>query len=258
MRTLAVTNQKGGSGKTTAAVNLAAALAERGRSVLLVDLDPQASASLWYGVPDTGRALFDALTERGSLAAAAQKTSTSGVELVPAGSWLVGVEKALAGEVGAEAILRRRIAALPETRWDFVILDCPPALGLLTVGALTAARELLVPVEAHVMALAGLAHLLQTVEVVRERLNAGLSLTGLLASRVDGRTRHSLEVVEDLRERFGSLVLETVIHENVALAEAFSFARPITVYKSRSRGAQDFRALAAELEERRPSWPARP
>ncbi len=250
MRTLAITNQKGGSGKTTTAVNLAAALAERDRRVLLVDLDPQASASLWYGVSDTGRGLFDALTDNGSIGSVVRETAIPGVDLVPSGPWLVGVEKALAGEVGAETLLRRRLDSLPAGRWDYLLLDCPPALGVLTVGALTAARELLVPVEAHVMALAGLAQLLQTVQVVRERLNGELVLAGILASRVDGRTRHSLEVVEDLRERFGDLVFQTVISENVALAEAFSFAQPITSYRTRSRGAQNFRNLALELERR--------
>ena len=128
-----------------------------------------------------------------------QPTGAPGVDLVPSSAWLVGVEKILAGEVGAETILRRHLERLPPERWDYILIDCPPTLGVLTVNALAAVRELLVPVEAHVMALGGLAQLLHTVEVVRERLNPELEVSGILACRVDSRTRHAREVVEQLR-----------------------------------------------------------
>lgn len=247
MRTLAIVNQKGGSGKTTTAVNLGAALGEQQRRVLVVDLDPQASASAWYGVPDGGRGLLDAFVDNGNLSDIIVKTDTANVHLVPSSSWLVGVEKALAGEVGAEAILGQRLASLPQGRWDYILVDCPPALGTLTVNALSGVDEVLVPVEAHVMALAGLAQLLRTIEVVRERLNDQLAIAGILACRVDGRTRHAGEVVESLRTRFGEQVYQAVIRENVKLAEAPSFAQPITRYDSSSRGAEDYRALAQEV-----------
>ena len=245
-RTLAVVNQKGGSGKTTTTVNLAAALGERGRKVLVVDLDPQASASSWLGIKDGGRGLLDALVDNGNLADLVHLTDNGNVSAVPSSSWLVGAEKALAAEVGAETILRKKLAHLPDS-WDYILLDCPPSLGVLTVNALAAAHEVLVPVEAHVMALKGLAQLLQTVEVVKDRLNPSLKVSGIVACRVDGRTRHALDVVEKVRERFGSLVFRSIIRENVRLAEAYSFAQPITVYDPRSAGAEDHRALAAEV-----------
>jgi chromosome partitioning protein len=249
MNTLAVTNQKGGSGKTTTAVNLAAALGEKGKRVLVVDLDAQASASMWLGVKDGGRGLFELFQGNGSLADLVNDTDVPGVELVPSSRWLVGVEKALAGEVGAETILRRAFEKLPP-RWDYVFVDCPPSLGLLAVSALVACREVLVPVEAHVMALSGLAALLETVETVRDRLNPELEVSAILACRVNSRTRLSREVVDSLREKFGKLVLRTVVRENVRIAEAPSFHKPVTLYDPRSYGAEDYRAVAAELLRR--------
>lgn len=249
MRLLAVVNQKGGSGKTTTVVNLAAALGELGRRVLVVDLDPQASASSWLGVRDGGRGLLDVLlgdVPKVSLVDLVHVTDVPHVFVVPSSSWLVGAEKALASEVGAETVLRKLLGRLPAS-WDYVLLDCPPSLGLLTVNALAAVREVLVPVEAHVMALKGLAQLLQTVDVVKDRLSPDLRVSGILACRVDGRTRHALDVVDRLREHFGKLVFRTVVRENVRLAEAYSFAQPITVYDPRSAGAEDHRSLAHEV-----------
>lgn len=247
MRTIAVTNQKGGSGKTTTTVNLAAALAELGKRSLVIDLDPQASATSWFGVKDGGRGLLDVFTDKGSIGDLITKTSIEGVDLVGASAWLVGVEKSLAGEVGAETILRRNLARLSEGRWDYVLVDCAPSLGILTVNALTGVKEVLVPVEAHVMSLNGLAQLLQTVKVVRERLNPDLEVSGILPCRVDARTRHGVEIVEELRRRFGSIVYKACIRENIRIAECPSFSQPITRYDTRSRGAEDFRALAREL-----------
>ncbi len=247
MRCIAITNQKGGSGKTTTAINLAAALGEKRRRVLVIDLDPQCSATSWLGLKNTDKGVFSVFVGNGNVLDIISKTNVPNVEAVPASPWLVGVEKALAGEVGAEMILRRQLQSLPSGRWEYLLMDCPPALGILTVNALVAAREVLVPVEAHVMALEGLAHLLQTVDVVKERLNPALEISGIIACRVDGRTRHAQEVVEQLRSRFGNLVYNTVIRENVRLAECPSFARPITQYDPRSYGAQDYRALAAEV-----------
>ena len=250
MRTLAVVNQKGGSGKTTTTVNLAAALGEIGSQVLVVDLDPQASASAWLGSKHAGRELLEVFTDKGSLAALVRGTGTPGVDLVPSSTWLAGVEKALASEVGAELILREAMAELSEP-WDFVLLDCPPSLGLLTVSALCAAREVLVPVEASSMALAGLAGVMQTVDRVRDRLNPALAVSEILVCRVDARTNLSREVVERLRERFGKLVMNSVVRETVRLREAWSFAQPVTIYDPRGRGAEDYRDAAAELLERR-------
>lgn len=243
-------NQKGGSGKTTTVVNLAAALAAAKQRVLVLDVDAQASASAWLGTPDGGRGLLDVLMGNGSIADLVVDTDVPRLALIAASSWLVGVERALAGEPGAELILRRALGELATQRLDYLLLDCPPSLGLLSVSALTAADELLIPIETHVMALAGLAQLLKTVEVVRERLNPALTITGILACRFDGRTRHGAEVLNQLRSRFGNLVYNTHIRANVRLAEAPSFHQPINVYDPRSAGAQDYRALAAEVLKR--------
>jgi len=247
MRTIAVMNQKGGSGKTTTAVNLAGALAELKQRVLLIDVDAQASASSWLGITDGGRGLMEVFTNNGNLVDLVEETGVNGVACIPASSWLVGVERSLAGEVGAELILRQALSSLPADAWDFVIIDCPPSLGLLSVSALSAVEELLIPIETHVMALAGLAQLLKTVEVVRERLNPVLRVTGILACRVDSRTRHATEVLQQLRDRFGNLVYNTYIRANVRLAEAPSFHQPITQYEPRSAGAEDYRAVAQEV-----------
>ena len=245
-RLIAIINQKGGSAKTTTAVNLAATLAEQGRRVLVLDLDPQASASSWLGVKDGGRGLLNVFTDGLALAGLVQPTSVDGVEVIPSSSWLVGVEKALAGEVGAETTLRRRLAEL-KGPWQYILMDCPPALGLMTVNALAAAREVLVTVESHVMALSGLARLLETLEVVKERLNPDIKMAGILACRVDARTRHAQEVVGELQSRFGPLVYNTLIRENVRLAECPSFAQPITLYDPHSHGAADYRQLATDV-----------
>ena len=247
MRAIAIVNQKGGSGKTTTAVNLAAALGEKDRRVLVVDLDPQASASNWYGVKDAGRGLLEVFTDGRDLTSLVQGTEAPGVSIVPSSSWLVGIEKALSGEVGAETLLRKRTGDLAAGKWDYMLIDCPPTLGTLTVNALTAVQEVLVPVEAHVMALNGLVQLIQTVNAVKERLHPPLRMAGILACRVDARTRHALEVVEQLRERFLRVVYRTIIRENVRLAECPSFGVPITQYDPDSHGAEDYRSLAGEV-----------
>ncbi len=251
MTVIAVANQKGGSGKTTTAVNLAAALGELGKRVLVIDLDPQASASSWLGVPDGGRGLLDVFTDKVNLSDIADVTDVDGVSLVPSSAWLLGVDKALAGEPGAEAILREAIGMLPKKRWDYVLLDCPPAFGLLSVSALVAARELLVPVEASSMALSGLASLVQTVDRVRQRLNRKLDLAHVLVCRVDSRSNISKDVVEKLREFFGKKVFRSTIRETVRFREAPSHGKPVTLYAPNSAGANDYRAVAAELIERK-------
>jgi chromosome partitioning protein len=247
MRTFALANQKGGSGKTTTSVNLAAALGEKERRVLMVDLDPQHSATAWFGIKNAGKGVLAVFTDNASLTDLVQPSGAPGVEVVPSSAWLVGVDKILVGEVGAETILRRHLERLPAGRWDYIFFDCPPTLGILTINALAAVRELLVPVEAHVMALSGLAQLLHTVEVIKDRLNPELKVSGILACRVDSRTRHAREVVEQLRQRSGDLVYQTVIRENIRLAECPSFGQPITQYDPKSAGAADYRALAQEI-----------
>jgi chromosome partitioning protein len=249
MRRIAIINQKGGTGKTTTAVNLSATLAEKGKRVLLIDLDPQFSTTTWFAIPNPGRGIFDLFAETATthLKDLVHKTETPGVSLVASSAWLVGAEKALSTEPGAETILREKINELLSESYDYVLLDCPPTLGILTVNALTAVSEVLVPVECHVMGLQGLAQLLQTVDVVRKRLNPGIAITGILPCRVDLRTNHSQEVVEKLRARFPDLTCKTVIRENVRLAECPSMGEPITAYSPTSPGAEDYRKLAEEI-----------
>jgi chromosome partitioning protein len=252
MRKIAIVNQKGGSGKTTTSVNLAAALAEAGQKVLLMDLDPQSSASLWYGFKDQGRALFDVLTGEGKLEDVIEKTEVEQVHMVPSSPMLAGVEKALAGEPASESILKDRVERLPGHPWDYLLIDCPPTLGILSLNALTLANEVLIPVEAHVMALHGLVQLLRTINLVKQRLNPSLEIAGILPCRVDMRTKHSQEVLDQLRTRFEGKVYKSVIRENVRLAEAPLHIKPITLYDPLCNGADDYRKLAQELMAQRP------
>jgi len=174
-------------------------------------------------------------------------TETPNIEVAPATLDLASTEVELLSAIGREYALAEAIDDWAQARYDYILVDCPPTLGVLTINALTAVEELLVPVEAHVMALSGLAQLLQTVEIVQERLNSRLKISGILACRVDARTRHAREVVEQLRERSGRLVYHTVIRENIRLAECPSFGQPITQYDPKSAGAADYRALAQEI-----------
>ncbi len=250
MRVLTVMNQKGGSGKTTSAVNLASALGEMGRRVLVIDLDPQASASVWFGVREEGRELLEVFTGERNLGEIIRETEVQGVELVAASPWLVGLERALSGEVGIEVLLREAIRGLPDGRWDYLLMDCPPSLGLLSVSALVAAEEVLVPVEASTMALQGLAALMKTIGGVKARLHPELKILGLVLCRVD-RTRIAKAVEGSLRGKFGELLFSTSIPENVKVREAWGHSKPVTTYAPRSKAALAYRAIARELEEKR-------
>jgi chromosome partitioning protein len=251
MRTLSIASRKGGVGKTTSAVCLAGALGERGKRVLVVDMDPQASASAWLGVADGGKGLHGVLTDGGKLAELVVASSAPGVDLIPSsGEWLAVAEKVLAAEPGAELVFRRAFEKLP-ARWDFVLVDCPPTLSLLTVSALAACHEVLAPVEATPFALDGLVSLVQAVEKVRDRLNAGLEVSTILVCRLHARRNLSRDLEEKLRERFGRRVLQAMIRESVALAEASSFGKPVTLYAPTSPGAEDYRSAAAEILNRK-------
>jgi chromosome partitioning protein len=245
---IAIANQKGGVGKTTTAVNLGAALAEAGRRVVLIDLDPAASATDWLGARP-GPGLAEVLTDDGrQLAELLTPTALEGLELVPASPTLVGADRALAGEPGAETILARAVDRLSPGP-DLVLIDTPPTLGILTISALVGAPAVLVPVQARALSLAGLAALTRTVERVAERLEPSCRLVGILPGELN-RTRLAAEVVGSLRQHFGPLVLEASISASVRLAEAPSHRQWIGVYDPTGRTAAEFRALAAELWQR--------
>jgi chromosome partitioning protein len=249
MRTIAIANQKGGTGKTSTAVNVAAALGELGHRVLLVDLDPQASATVWLGSPDQGRALLDALVDGGRLQDLVRETAVPGVDLVPASPALAKAERELGGAVAAESRLARLLQAA-RGPWTIALLDCPPALGMLSLNALTAAGELLVPVEASSMGIAGLGALLGTVAKVRELVNPGLRIGPIVVVRADARTRVTREVLEAIRARFPEESARVSIRESVKLREAWGHRLPIATYAPGSTGAVDYRELALEILER--------
>jgi chromosome partitioning protein len=258
MRSIAVMNQKGGVGKTTSAVNLSAALAAQGQRVCLFDLDPQAHASLHLGVSrrDGEPSVYDVLT--GDLSLADVRTQVGeNLWLVPAHLDLAAAEVELAGEVGREVILRDKLAQDQES-FDYLLIDCPPSLGVLTLNALTMVREVFLPLQPHFLALHGLSKLLRTIQLVSKRLNPELRLSGVLLCMYDANTRLAAEVSSDIdqyftRERTSDCIwteartFETRIRRNIRLAEAPSFGQSIFEYAPTSNGAEDYRHLAAEV-----------
>jgi chromosome partitioning protein len=249
MRAIAIANQKGGACKTTTAVNLAAALGRKHR-VLVIDFDPQANASRWLGVKDGGQELLDVLTDGRSLAEIVRTTEAKGVDLIPSSTWLRRADRALASEPGAETIFRRAIAKLPPKRWDLILVDCSPWLGLLTISALTACSEILIPVEASSMSTEGLRDLIATIDKIREGLNPSLRPLAIVPSRVDERRAHDRKTVTSIRRHFGKLVTELVVHESASLKEAALHQQPIEQYAPTSRAAQEFRDLAAHIKRK--------
>lgn len=249
---VAVLNQKGGVGKTTTCVSLGAALARRGQEVLLVDIDPQANLTVHVGVdPRTvERSTYTLLLGRHDLASAVRPTSTAGMSVVPSTLALANAEIQLASAVGRELILREALEVWlgpqPSPKADFVIIDCPPSLGILTMNALCASTDVLLPLQAEFFALQGVAGILESLKAV-QRLNRGLKLSYVVPCMVDRRKTLARDVLEEVRRYFGNLVVQTMIRPNVKLAEAPSHGKTIFEYDPSSNGAKDYAALAAEL-----------
>lgn len=249
---IAIANQKGGVGKTTTAVNLSASLAADGRRVLLVDIDQQGNASSGLGFPknDVEVSVYHALMLEAALADVIVATEIETLHLAPASRELVGVEYALAELDDPRTRLRTVLEPILE-HYEYIVLDCPPALDLVTINALTAANAVLVPVQCQFYAMEGLADLMTTVEEVRTNLNPELALEGIVFTMFDQRTNISRQVIDEVRGYFSGSTFETVIPQNVRLQEAPSFGQPCLLYDLASRGSQSYIALARELEARR-------
>jgi chromosome partitioning protein len=251
-RVIAMCNQKGGVGKTTTTINLAAALAEYGRRVLIVDFDPQGAASVGLGVNphELDRTVYDLLVDRNAqIHELIRPTEVEGLDVLPANIDLSAAEVQLVSEVARESILSRVLRPVLD-EYDVVLIDCQPSLGLLTVNALTAAHGVLIPLECEFFALRGVALLVETIEKVRDRLNPRLEVDGILATMYDPRTLHAREVVARVYEAFGDNLLQTVIGRTVKFPDASVAAEPITTYAPTHAGAHAYRQLARELVAR--------
>jgi chromosome partitioning protein len=247
-RVLAVVNQKGGVGKTTTSVNLAAALAQAGRRVLLVDLDPQGNATMGSGIDkrSVGRTVYHVLLGLSELAAARVRLERAAFDLLPANRDLAGAEVELVALEGRETRLKRALQSVAH-EYDFALIDCPPSLSLLTVNALTAAQRVLIPMQCEYYALEGLSDLVGTIKRVRANLNPELEIAGLLRTMYDPRNTLSLQVSQQLEAHFKDKVYRTLVPRNVRLAEAPSYGVPAVLWDAASKGAQAYLALADEI-----------
>jgi chromosome partitioning protein len=248
-RVTACTNQKGGVGKTTTVINLAAYLALGGTRTLVIDLDPQGNASTGLGADRAAGTIYDALIDRVAIADLARPTTIAGLDLVPATPQLAGAEVELVGLTGREHRLAASLAGV-DGRYDRVLVDCPPSLGLLTVNALTAADGVLIPVQAEFYAMEGLGNLVNTIRLIRSSLNPRLEIEGVVITMFDRRTRLSSQVADEVRRHLDGAVYDTVVPRSVRLSEAPSHGVPIAIYDPASRGGHAYEALAAEVAAR--------
>lgn len=248
MRKIAVINQKGGSGKTTTVVNTGVYLADAGRKVLLIDLDPQAHTTIHLGLepPQITKSIYEVLIHNLSVAEACLNTPYPNLFLIPSKIELASAEIELVNTVGREVILRDALKKC-KNNFDYILIDCPPSLGLLTLNALTAAQEVFIPIQAEFFALEGLTKLLQTIDIVRERINPQIKISGVVITMFDTRKNICRDVSQKVKTHFKNKVFRTKIRENVRLAEAPSFGKSIRDFSSTSHGAEDYKKLAREV-----------
>jgi len=247
-RIIAIVNQKGGVGKTTTSINLAAALAKKSMRVLLIDMDPQGNASTGLGIPRAQRemTIYNVLTEDLPVDDAIAPTEVDNLFILPSHVDLSAAEMEIGQREGRTRILRDAIAAA-QSQFDYVMIDCPPSLNLLTINALSAARSVIVPLQCEFFALEGLSQLLQTVEMAKSSINPALAIDGVMLTMYDRRNRLSAQVAEDVRKHLGRAVFETIIPRNVRIAEAPSFGQPVIHYAPNSKGSKAYLKLADEL-----------
>ncbi len=250
-KTIAITNQKGGVGKTTTTINLGAALAETGKKVLLVDSDPQGALSLGLGLHPhkLDRTFYNVLIDSDTPITEVTLQPKSNLAVVPANIDLAGAEIELSKEIGREQILKRRLAPVYD-HYDFILLDCPPSLGILTINALTAAEKVLIPVQCQYLAFRGMQMLFQTIELVRERSNPNLQILGLLPTMYDVRTTHAREVLEEIRNSYKQQIIDIPIKTRIALADATVGGQTVFEFAPGSEIAQAYRKLAEEVMNR--------
>ncbi len=247
---IAITNQKGGVGKTTTSINLSAALAEMGEKVLVVDMDPQGNTTSGFGVNknELENTIYEMVLGECALQDCLIKNVATNVSLLPSNVNLAGAEVDLLDRDDKSFILKKELDYIAD-EYGFIIIDCPPSLNMLTINAMTAANSVIVPIQCEYYALEGVSQLIHTINLVRDRLNPELNIDGVVFTMYDGRTNLSQQVVENVKNNLSHHIYDTMIPRNIRLAEAPSYGQPITVYDSKSAGAESYRALAKEVIE---------